>query len=71
MLHETAVAWIRRRLSKTLPKKPWLETPAEYRARLKLCAQYCNDNYDVASLCNELPQRLVTLEEKKGDRINK
>ena len=44
---------------------------SEYRVRLKLCAQYCSDNYDVASLCNELPQRLVTLEEKKGDRINK
>ena len=71
MLHETAVAWMRLRLSKTLPKKPWKESPEEYRARLKLCAQYCNDNYDVAGLCNELPQRLELLDEKKGDRINK
>ena len=71
MLHETAVAWIRRRLTQTLPKKPWLETPTEYRARLKLCAQYCNDHYDVAGLCNRLPQRIATLKLKKGDRINK
>ena len=38
MLHETAVAWMRLRLSKTLPKKPWKGSPEEYRARLKLCA---------------------------------
>ena len=30
-----------------------------------------DDNYDVAGLCNELPQRLDLLDEKKGDRINK
>ena len=29
------------------------------------------DHYDVAGLCNRLPQRIATLKLKKGDRINK
>ena len=35
MLHETAVAWCRYKLARCLPARPWLETPEEYRTRLK------------------------------------
>ena len=71
MLHETAVAWMRLRLTKTLPKHAWTETEDEYRARLKLCAAYINENYNVAGLCKGLPKRLATLKEREGDRIAK
>ena len=35
MLHETAVSWIRRGLTWTLPPKPWEETPTEFARRLR------------------------------------
>ena len=47
MLHETAVAWMRGRLAKTMPKKPWEETPEQYCTRLKACAAHINANHDV------------------------
>ena len=71
MLHETAVAWMRNRLTKTLPLQAWAETQDEYRARLKVCAAYINDNYDVPGLCNGLPKRLAALKDADGDRIAK
>ena len=71
MLHETAVAWTRDRLAKTLPRRPWEETPDAYRGRLKLVAAHINDHYDVDSLCRELPARVHDLWLKKGDRITK
>ena len=37
LLHETAVAWIRRRLACTVPVKCWEETRQEYSTRLKRC----------------------------------
>ena len=48
----------------------WTETLGEYRARLKNCAAYINDNYDVEGLRRGLPKRLRTLGERRGDRIN-
>ena len=35
MLHETAVAWIDRRLTVTTPAKPWDETVDEFGERLR------------------------------------
>ena len=71
MLHETAVAWLRLRLTKTLPRRSWEESLDDYRARLKGCAAYVNANYDVAGLCNELPQRVRKLDELVGNRLAK
>ena len=39
LLHETAVRWIRVRVSLTTPRHPWLETKEEYGARLRAAAQ--------------------------------
>ena len=61
MLHETAVSWIRARLTKTLPKKPWEESVDAYRSRPKACAAYCNGHYDVVGLCRALPKRVQVL----------
>jgi hypothetical protein len=71
MLHETAVAWMRHRLSKTLPKQAWTETVEQYGSRLKRCAAYINEHYDVEALCNALPARLRMLVDSEGDRIAK
>jgi len=71
MLHETAVAWIRYRERKTLPRQPWTETVEEYTTRLKGIVQYCNDNYNVDGLCREFPDRMQALVDNEGDRINK
>jgi hypothetical protein len=35
LLHETAVGWIRHRLTTTTPSQCWLETPTQYEERLK------------------------------------
>ena len=71
MLHETAVSWLRQRLTKTRPKEPWAESVEAYKTRLKLCAAHCNAKYDVDGLCRALPKRLEMLEERGGDRISK
>ena len=71
MLHETAVSWLRVRLTKTVPKKSWEETLEAYRSRLKDCAAYINSHHDVSGLCRELPARLHELDRLKGDRLSK
>ena len=69
--HETAVSWMRTRLAKTVPQKAWEETLPAYGTRLKACAAYINNTYDVASLCRELPDRLQSLHDRGGDRLPK
>ena len=71
MLHETAVAWMRDRLVKTTPPRVWQESVAEYCTRLKACAAYINEHYNVAGLCRQLPQRLAELDRRQGDRLAK
>ena len=50
MLHETAVAWVRTRLDRTLPKRPWEYYDDTYAKRLKVAAAYTNYSYYVADL---------------------
>jgi hypothetical protein len=69
MLHETAVAWVRRRETVTQTREPWHETVAEFSGRLREICQHVNSNYDVEGLCRKLPQRLQLLVDAKGDRI--
>ena len=71
MLHETAVSWMRVRLSKTLPQNSWEETLEAYRSRLKECAAYINGAYDVNGLCQAMPPRLAELDRRQGDRLAK
>jgi len=69
LLHETAVSWMRKRLTKTLPRKPWEETSEEYGTRLKACAAYINERHNVDNLCRRLPARLHELNGLEGDRL--
>ena len=38
MLHETAVAWVRRKVARCLPAEPWKETRDEFEARVSKSA---------------------------------
>ena len=69
LLHETAVAWVRRREAVSQPLRPWKETPAEYAARLRSICQYINANFDVEGLCRKFPERLQLVVDAEGDRI--
>ena len=69
LLHETAMAWMRERLKKTVPREALKETAEEYHTRLKKCAALCNSKYDIDSLCKETPWRTEELLKRKGDRL--
>lgn len=71
MLHETAVAWVRKRETVTQCRQPWTETVSDFSARLRSICQYINANYDVEGLCKDLPNRLQKVRDNLGDRISK
>ena len=47
------------------------ETTEAYDTRLRTCAAYINEHYNVRGLCNELPARVAELERRRGDRLGK
>ena len=69
MLHETAVAWVRKRETVTQTTEPWRETVEEFHARLRGICQHVNANYDVDGLCRKFPERLQKVVDAEGDRI--
>jgi hypothetical protein len=69
LLHETAVSWLRHRLTETLPTKPWEETPAAYGTRLRQCCAAVNVDLEVENLCRAFPGRIQKLVDKKGGRL--
>ena len=71
MLHETAVSWIRRGLTWTLPPRPWEETPTEFARRLRAVVEDINARHRVEGLCRELPQRVQALHAAQGGRLDK
>ena len=71
MLHETAVAWIRRGLTWTLPAKPWEESVEDFAARLKEVVRKVNAEYNVDGLCHELPVRVQALFDAEGGKVAK
>ena len=71
MLHETAVAWVRYKLARCVPARPWLETAAEYGSRLKAVAFEVNQEHDLEGLCRDLPHRAELVKAEKGGRIAK
>ena len=71
MLHETAVAWIRYKLARCKPARPWLETVEEYGSRLKAVVAEVNQAHDLDNLCRELPGRAQQVIDEDGGRISK
>ena len=71
MLHETAVSWVRVKLQRCKPARPWLETVEQYRARLKSVVAAINQEHNVEGLCRELPGRVEALRLEQGGRLPK
>ena len=70
LAHETAVSWVRQRLKRTLPPRPWDETEEQFGKRLKAAGDYVMSNHDVGWLCEAMPKRMQDLVYKtKGDRL--
>ena len=69
-VRETAVAWIRLRLTQTTPEQCWVETRTEYEARLKEVVADINANLDVQGLCYKLPHRLEKMLASEGGRLS-
>ena len=69
MLHETSVAWIRRREKVSQLKEPWNETVSQFKGRLQGICQYINAHFEVESLCQAFPKRLQMVIDAEGDRI--
>ena len=71
MIHETAVAWIRKGLTQTLPMRAWEETVDDYASRLKDVVRRVNKHYDVDGLCRALPARIQLLVDAQGGELGK
>lgn len=71
LLHATAVALIRSGLTRTVPKRCWLETLPDYGRRLKEVVDHINEHYDVEGLCRNLPKRIDDLIAAGGGRLKK
>ena len=69
MLHETAVAWVRKALSKSVPKQEWQETRDEFAHRLKQTARYINEELNVEGLCRGFPVRVKKLSDAGGQKL--
>ena len=71
MLHETAVAWVRKYEGQTLPRRPWEETAGDFATRLKRIAAAINEDHDVEGLCRGLPPRIEKLFSRQGGKLSK
>ena len=71
MLHETAVTWIRLRLGRTVPARPWEESRDAYTTRLKRAVEEVNTSCDVEGFCRGFIQRVNQLVAAKGGRLAK
>ena len=69
LLHETAVPWIRHKLTATTPARPWLEFSEQYARRLRQVVADINRNSAVGDLCQRFPGRLDELIRRQGDRL--
>lgn len=71
MLHETAIAWVRKKMGTSTPPQPWLETKKQFKDRMLEACRQINEEYDVDGLCKELPNRLATFKNREGDTLKK
>ena len=72
LLHETAVSWFRNVMRREKPEVlPWLETLDQWTQRARKAVAFVNNNYDVAGLCREFPDRLQRVKDGGGERLSK
>ena len=71
LLHETAVAWFRRKMKVLRPEVvPWLEMPDMWARRARQAVREIRRDYDVAGLCREFPERLTAVRNGDGGRAS-
>ena len=71
-VHETAVAWFRKRMAKERPAGlPWEESIDQWATRARRVVAAVNREYDVSGLCREFHARLEDLVTREGDRLPK
>ena len=72
LLHETAAATFRKRLTATPPVvKPWLESHKQFKKRVAGVVAEANRKMKLQRLCCEYPARIDLLIQKNGDRLRK
>ena len=71
MLHETAAAWLRLQLARSLPRKPWEGSTSQYYARLKRITRSANAACDVDGLYNAFPARVEALRAREGGKLGR
>ena len=71
LLHETAVAWIRRLERRSMPARVYEETIEEFGTRMKGIVSDINGKYDVSGLCRGLPDRISALVAARGAKLEK
>ena len=72
LLHETAVAWFRKRMRAEKPEVvPWQESPEQWARRCRRIVASMNKDYDVAGLCRQFPTRLQEVIESEGERLRR
>ena len=69
LLHETAVSWLRLRLTESTPARCWEGAPVQYTSRLKRCCDDVNQNLKVDDLCNAWPKRIRKVRDLEGGRL--
>ena len=70
LLHETAVAWFRRRMRAERPVcVPWEETRVQWAHRAKRVLDHINSHYDVAGLCRQFPESLHAVTDSGVERL--
>ena len=69
LLHETAVSWLRVRLTESTPTRSWEETRVEYSGRLKRCCDDINAHLEVEGLCRAWPKRIRQLRDLEEGRL--
>ena len=57
------------RVPRTLPARPWGESPPQLISRLKRVADIINAKHDVAGLCRALPARIAELVRRGGGKL--
>ena len=72
LLHETAVAWLRKGMAKEKPNVlPWKETQQQWTQRIHRVVQNINDDFNVRGLCREFRARLEATAATEGERLRK
>ena len=72
LLHETAVAWLRKGMAKEKPDVlPWEETTQQWTQRVRRVVRKINEDFDVRSLCRQFRARLEATVATQGERLRK